>query len=133
MASTAIITSGKIIENSGLVLLSRVQLASGANAVQSDISTIIVSVYEQATGKKYDGTTAVGYTGTSEAVSAVMFNTLQLDNRWPDTVTGYNLAIPLSGTYFPNGSLVYQVQVRVTPVTGDAFTLIWVLTTFNTF
>jgi len=116
----ATIFKGKCNENSATVLLNRVELASGANAAQADIQSGGIRV------KVFNGTTEapVG-SDYLPAVGNVVYNTLQLDSRWTQDKTGYNFALPLAGSYFPDGQYVYFVEIKFTPTSGDPFYIIW--------
>jgi hypothetical protein len=125
MASAAVITKGKVIENSAVVLLARIAGADGSDVAQSDITSATLKVYDSKAG------TQVGSTVTL-TVADVVFNTLQLDSRWPDETTGYNFAYELAGTFFPDDKL-YQVEIKFVPVAGEPFYLVWQLTAVNIF
>lgn len=118
-------TRSIIIENSACVILARVTKDTGANVVQADVSAVAVKVFDTETEAQ------VGATLTP-AVSSCFYDTLQIDSRWPIDTTGYNFALSVNGSYFPDGGKVYQVEVRVTPTSGDPFYMEpWQLQTRN--
>lgn len=119
------IAKAVVIEDSAAVLLARVLKASGAPIVQADVSSISVKVFDAGEASQVGST----YTPT---VSAVVYNTLQTDSRWSEDTTGYNLAIALAGSYWPTAGR-YQAEVKITPVSGDAFYVVFALEALNIF
>jgi hypothetical protein len=113
-----IIARGYVIENSAAVMLARVSGQSGGNVVQADISSINVKVFD------LDNATQISTTITP-TVSSVVYNTLQTDARWTVDATGYNVAIALAGSYFPEGNRPYSIEAKFTPASGSAFYVVW--------
>ncbi len=120
------IVKGIVIEGSVAVPLGRVVLETGADAKQADISSVTVKVFDADTG-------ALIGTTLTPAVAAVVYDTLQLDARWTQDTTGYNFAIPVSGSYFPEGDRNYRVEVKVTPVGADPFLMLFDLEAVPTY
>ena len=96
---------------SAAVLIARVKTSTGADAQQADVAGISVKVFDMTSGSQVGETYA-------PAVS-VVYDALQpADAR---STEAYNVAIPLAGSYWPEGGRTYQVQVRFTPTSGDAY------------
>ena len=102
-----------VYEQSSLVVLARVKRV-GSNSYLTIASTSSISV------STYNSTTAALVTTVTPTVSAVVFDTLQTDDRWnvEGDTTGYNLAIPLTAAHFPDGNTNYQIEVLITPTDG---------------
>lgn len=116
---------GQVVANSMQILLSRVRVGSGNDIQQSDVSAITVKVFDE------DTQTQVGTTMTPDATD-VVYNTLQTDDRWVEDDEGYNVAIPVAASYFPEGDTTYRVEVRYQTVTSDQFYDIWQLQAVDT-
>lgn len=102
--------------------MARVKGSDGNYVQQNDVSSIAYSVFDSE-----DTSTAIG-TGTLLA-SAVIFNQLQTDNRWPEDETGYNFRWDIPATLLPAGDKVYRFEVKVTPNAAQAFHLVWNVST----
>lgn len=114
---SAVITRGTIFEDSGAFLMRRVTGNDGANIVQADVSSIAYSVYDK------DDTSSASATGTL-TVATVIFDTLQTDDRFSDNggdSTGYNFGWESPASLYPDGDKVYLVEILFTPVTGEAW------------
>jgi hypothetical protein len=107
----------QIIANSTATLVARVQDTLGNNLLQSTTTSIVVNVFDLIAETQT-------YTG-SQTIASVVFNTLQVDGRWSQDNTGYNVAIPLAGSCFPAGGTTYRAEVNITPTNGDAFIIIY--------
>lgn len=119
-----VIFRGKVIENSEFVLRNRVSTTTGSYITQAAISSIRVKVFDLSTTDQV----GVDY---NPLVSAVVYDTLQ--PTWSEDKTGFNLAIPMAGSYVPNGAVEYQVEIKFTPVSGNTFYIIWRLQCENIF
>ena len=77
------------------------------------LAGITVKVFDMTSGSQ------VGETYAAAAAATVVYDALQpADAR---STEAYNVAIPLAGSYWPEGGRTYQVQVRFTPTSGDAY------------
>lgn len=117
MGSASIPNDAHVLEDSGLRWMARVRGNSGSNLVQADVTSIAFSVYNKA-----DLTTAT-VTGTLNA-SDVIFDTLQTDSRWAKDSTGYNFGWNVPASIFATGNVTYRIEVKITPVSGEAFHLV---------
>ena len=113
-----------IYEDSGAYLMGYVTGGTGAAIVQADVSSIAYKVYDK------DDTSSPS-TGTL-TVADVVYDTLQTDSRWTDT-TGYNFGWPAPASLFPDGDRVYQVEIQVTPASGEGYPLRFDVTTRSLF
>jgi hypothetical protein len=111
----SIMIKGRVIANSAAVLLARVQTATGAYLLPTDVTSITVSVIDQ-----YTGTILSVLTGTP----AVVYSSLQLDARWAEDAVGYNVAVTVPGTAWTTAGK-YRVEAKVTPTSGTPFYLLW--------
>jgi hypothetical protein len=119
------ITKAIVIENSCATLLARIRAEDGSYPVQADISTVTCKVFD------LDTSTEISPAPTFTAASTV-FDTLQTsDPRWTVDATGFNFAAKLAGSNFPEGDTTYQVEIKITPVSGNAFYVVYDLDTFN--
>jgi hypothetical protein len=131
--SAVLITKGTAIENSAVILLARVLGANGVPIVQSDITSILLRVFDQDLGTLVTPTGGGGgYTGTTLVVSAVVINAPAADVRWT-YADPPNVVIPLDGSFVPDGNKNYQIEVKFTPAAGhgDPFYVLYVLRTQN--
>lgn len=103
-----------VAENSATIILARVVGADGAPIVHADIVGFTVKVFDR------DATDTPTYSDTPD-VAEVVYDELQVDARWSIDAIGYNLAIGLPGSALPIGDHNYRAEIKVTPVTGDAY------------
>lgn len=122
----AAFTRGKVIEDSAAALLARIELIDGSNALQADIESIEIGVWNKETGAQVGETLA-------PAVASVIFDTLQTTADWQADTTGYNFRAALPGSYWPDGDSTYQAEVTFTPVDGDPFKAVWLLQCLGTY
>jgi hypothetical protein len=132
-------TSGRIIENSAVVLLARILGTDGQPITRAAVSSIVLKCFDRAG----DGTLIVpasgggGYTGTDlpkDPAILVTPVTSATDPRWVDDVDGYNFSATLDGSYFPSGDSKYQVEVKIFPTVGNPFYgAIFILETLNVY
>lgn len=120
----SVVIKSQVVENSPAVLLRRVAGSNGVNLTQSDVTSISVKVYNA-----LDASLVATVTPT---VSSSVYNTLQTDSRWTEDATGYNVALSLAGTCWPEVG-TYQVEALITPVSGNPFYLLWQLEAVNIF
>lgn len=107
-------------EDGGATCLARIVGLDGDNIVQADVSAIVCTVYDVTAS-----TTIITPTIT---VSAVVFDTLQTDDRWDVDATGFNFAHALPATAFPTAAHVYRVEYKFTPTSGAAYYVIFEVT-----
>lgn len=103
-----------IWEDTGLTVLARI-LGNDAVAITiPTISSITCEVMEILTEEQV----AVVTIGT---ISAVVFNTLQTDDRWTEDTVGYNFRHTVPASAFPEPNKQYRVGYEFTPATGEPF------------
>lgn len=91
--------------------------AEGTPLVQSDVSTISITVWD-ITG----GAVNANYNALALTVSAVMFNTLQ---GWHVDTTGFNFSYTIGSNGFPTGDSKYRVEVKFTLASGFVGHVVW--------
>lgn len=124
MAASIIVTKGKIIENSAVVLMARVIDIAGDPMQIADITSLVIKVFDS------EGTQVSTATLT---VADVISDTLVTgDPRWTADEIGYNFAHAMAGSNWPEAGK-YFVELKVTPVTGFAFYVLWELQAVNIF
>lgn len=111
---SADITTGVAWEDGALVLMARVQNASGTNITQSLTTGITYSVWEE-------GNTNAIVTSTALTVSAVVFNTLQTPAIWTTDSTGYNFRHDPAASTLPTGNRWYRFEYSFDPTSGEDF------------
>jgi hypothetical protein len=127
--------TGVVLKNSAPIFLARVVGNDGAYLVQANLSSIAYSIFTL-NPNDLDSETAVAaaHTATSLTVSAVVWDTLQLDNLWKNDdgdyvdATGYNFRFQpsiASSQAFPVGGALYGVRVTMTPSSGQKVVLYW--------
>lgn len=97
------------------VIRYRVVKEDGNLVAQSDVSSILLYVWETETGLAAnieDGETV-------NKITAV-FNTAQ---DWDVDEEGFNFRIAIDGSYLSNYNRTYRVEVKVTPTTGTPYYL----------
>lgn len=70
----------------------------------------------------YDTDTTLATT-PSGGVSLSPSNCITTLQPWGQDGIGYNVAVSVDGSYLPLGNKIYRVEVKVTPVNGEAFYL----------
>lgn len=103
------------LENNPRYVCYRQTTVSGSLLQQSDVSSMKLFVYETESGTLK---TASG--GETLTVGSCVFNTAQ---DWDIDDEGYNIRIPISGTYLADGGKTYRVEVKITPTSGEAYYL----------
>jgi len=111
----AVCKVGVVNEDSAFSVMGRVHLA-GANATQSDISSIEYQIF-------YTDSDTAHTTATALTVSSVIFNTLQTDGRWTEDNTGYNFRHDVASTILTDPTRKYEIEYKFTPVSGSPFYL----------
>jgi hypothetical protein len=126
--ATATVTKAKVFENSSAVLLARVVGQDGNPIVTADVDAMTLYIF--------DGETPINGTGGVEldvdATDSIISDSLVTDDpRWDVDEDGFNVEIPIDGENFPDGNKTYRVEVKVEPVDGGAFYLVWDVTTIE--
>lgn len=121
----------EVFEDSPKVLMDRVQNITGANITQAVITSISRQVFEYGSQEEAESNTEGTEVGTAASltVSDVVFDTLQTTAPWDSTVdaTGYNFKDVVPAAKFPTGRKWYRVEYLVTPTTGEAFPIVWIV------
>jgi hypothetical protein len=130
-----LVNKGRTIENSATTILARSVKPDGSPRLPADVTALTLRVYENKTGTLVvpEGEDEETYEGTDLTVADVILDpvvTADDDVRWTDD-EGYNVRLDLHGSHFPEGGKVYQVELKVTPATGDPGYLLWQITTEN--
>ncbi len=109
----------EFVEDCGWTGLARLELPSGALATQAAITSIAYAVYNGA---------ALTVSGAIVVATSV-FDALQgasgSDARWTIDTTGFNFRFEFPATCFPTPGTDYQVEVVITPVSGQPFAVLW--------
>lgn len=122
----SLITGQAFPAKTGTTLLARLRGQGGQLVTQASISAIAYAITDLTTGV----TVATG----SLTVSAVLFDTLQQDPIWtrdsaslpgPDGSWGYNFKTTLAAASIANGGDRYRADVKLTPVSGEPFIVLW--------
>ncbi len=127
--------SGVVLKNSAPIFLARVVGNDGAYLVQANLSSIAYSIFTLNPNDP-DTETAVASAHTAAAltISAVVWDTLQLDNLWRNDdgdlvdALGYNFRfqpVISSAQAFPVAGAMYGVRVTMTPSSGQKVVLFW--------
>lgn len=106
--------SGCVFEDSAFTVLQRVQV-NGADWTQAQVSSITYKVWNTT-----DPVTPVA--SGSVTVASSVFDTLQLDGRWPLDEEGYNFRHTLAATVLTESG-TYRVEYKVTLASGSVFHL----------
>lgn len=121
MNSASLIKQCRILEGTPLKLMSRVTDATLTKILTASIASLSYSVYTITSGVSQPvlkaGPTALD-------VAASWFDTYQVDAGWQEDTTGYNVGFTLPASLFTGvdrRGQKYQVEVRATRVSGDAF------------
>jgi hypothetical protein len=104
------------LQNSAATLLRRIEGSDGEPITRASISSISYEVWRTLGGPAVE---VVNETALDKNV--VIFDTLQLDARWTVDAVGYNFRFELPGTALPVAADNTQIDVKITPVTGNPF------------
>lgn len=127
MAGTLGIVTGVVVSASGVTMMARIRGQGGSYITQASLSSITYSIRDLSTAT----TTGTG----SLTVSSVVFDNLQLDNRWTKDAIGYNFRTTFASGSFDNFDVGdsddaiayqitrhrYQVDIRFVPASGQGF------------
>lgn len=120
-------------EDAPIVLMDRVKNIAGAYITQASVSTITYRV--DAYSSQRDAETCSNATevtdDTSLTTADVVYDTLQTAAPWDSTAdaTGYNFRFTLPAASRPVGDKWHRVEVIITPTSGDAYPLVWIVET----
>lgn len=147
MAGILPVLTGATVARSGATLMARIRGANGQLITRASMSTIAYVVSDL----------TAGTTGSSSSlvVASVVFNSLQQEdprytqdnecNPGPDGAWGYNFMTVIPASAFPISVLSstaddpvpephdYQIDVVFTPVSGEPFRVVWLVTPVNVY
>lgn len=108
-------------EDSSVNLRARIQKAdeTGDAAVQSDIDSIVLSVYDLANPRRKI------VPDVTLAVASVIYTTLQTPATWTIDTTGYNFLYTSLPAHMPQGDRTYRFDVRVAFANGSVVHMAW--------
>jgi hypothetical protein len=126
-----------MLEDNPLTVMDRIKGTGGAAITQATINTITYRVFQ------YDNYNdlLLDQNGSEVGVQAsitkadAVFDTLQTDDYWteveggPPDDEGYNFRFTVPPARFPSASKFYRVEITFTPTTGDAFKIVWAVST----
>jgi len=101
MSHQSVDIDGKVFRNGTCMNRAIVTNQSAVALVQSDVTSMTYTIYSLSATAEDTWTAITNHTAVSVTVSAVIYNTLQTDTLWTDTVdaTGYNFKhIPVVST-----------------------------------
>lgn len=120
------VTSADIWEDSGATCQARIIGQAGVNITQASLSSITCKVFD------LNGTTPDTPVATpTVTISSSVFDALQTDATWSTDDTGYNFSHTLAASIFTTGDHRYRVEYTFTPVTGEAFPVVFELMAQN--
>lgn len=109
-------TKGEVYEDSGAVLMARVQGEDATNITQAGTTAVTYKVFD---ADSTTPNTAVA-TGTL-TVADVIFDALQTDARWTLDSTGYNFRHTMAASVFNDPNHRYEIEYLFDPVSGEDF------------
>ena len=115
---SADITTGVAWEDGAVVLMRRIQNASGTNITQASLTGITYSVWEE-------GNATAIVTSTAVTVADVIFDTLQTPSIWTEDTTGYNFRHDVASTCMPTGNRWYRFEYSFDPTSGQDFKVVF--------
>lgn len=118
MAKAQVIAAA-FIEDSGWTALARLELPNGNLATQAAISAIAYQVFRGSTQ------TASGSITIANAVFDALQGASYADARWQIDALGYNFRFEFPATAFDQPSADFRVEVKITPVSGEPFHVLW--------
>jgi hypothetical protein len=123
------INRAQAFEDGGVTLMDRVYGNAGTALTQATTTSIVLAVYQCNT--EDDAENAVGTVlsgvGGSLTVSAVVYDSLQTAAPWTKDTTGYNFRYNAAATHLPVGGKWYRFEFLVTPTSGAAFWVVWIV------
>lgn len=119
------VKTGTVNENSAATLLDQLQLAPEIYAIAGDIGSIVVTSFDTDSGEQVKTYTIDG-DSDSPPLSAVILDDLTTVG-WTRDKIGYNVRLPLDGSYWPEGDRVYRLEIKYIPTSGDPIYSLWEL------
>lgn len=110
---------GNIVANSGVEVRARLEGFGSRYMQQSQVDVMRVAVFDERTWEPMGDSFTVR---PAEGIS----NTLL---AWEEDEVGYNVAVKVPATYFPDGR-IYRVELALSPaagIDGDRVLVIWKL------
>ena len=98
-------------EKTDLPLLARINI-DGEPVVQADLNSAVTYSVLNSSGSTM-GTATL-------AMSNIVYNTLQVDDRWERDSTGYNVRATIPGALF-SAPGYYSVEINFDPISGSDF------------
>jgi hypothetical protein len=115
---------GEIVEGTSPTIRARCLNEDDGLPTAASISSIAMKIYDISAGQ--DAATIVG-TETALTVGSVWYDTLQTSDTWEDTTAGFNFEYVIAAASLvgsASGLKKYQIEIRATPTSGNAF---WVV------
>lgn len=118
---------GTVFKGGTATLLARVVGATGTALTQAVVSAITYTVYALDSRDPDTRTAVAAHTAQALVVASTIFDTLQDDALWDRDATGYNFRHTLDtaglGAAFSEAGIDYQVEVTITPTSGQPILL----------
>ena len=119
-------TRATIYEDTAITCMARILGDDAAAITQSDISSISLSVFKNASTTASSGPTAL-------TVSDVIFDSYQTDARWTKDSTGYNFRYQIPASVPDTGDATYQCEFKFTPASQPVFFVVFLVDTVEVF
>ncbi len=120
--ANAVATQARVFKNGTATFMARVVGAGEAAITQTDLASIVHSVYTLDPADPDAQTVVEGHDGVALVVTDVIFDTLQTDSRWTADTTGYNFLYEIdvsSNEAFEVRGAQYLVHFGLTPNSGQ--------------
>jgi hypothetical protein len=124
------INKARCFEGVPAVLMARIVGAAATNITQATVSRLDYTVDQydsERQAERDESPTSVTTLTQLTPVSTYVYDTLQTDNDWSADSTGYNFKFTAPAASFPVGNKWNRVEVKVTPSSGEAFVVVWVI------
>lgn len=126
MSYQASAISTQAFEDTGVIVMARINGNLGTAITQASLSEIAYSTYDT------NAEAAVsGASGTLTISSVVSDTLITNDVRWTKDTTGYNFIDTIPATALPDGGVTYAREYKFTPATGQPFHLQVLIETKN--
>lgn len=115
-----------------VALMDRVKNLEGALITQASVSSLSYRVDRysslQDAEECENGTETADDTALTPK-SSYIFDTLQTAAPWDSTkdASGYNVRVDLPGASRPTGNCWHRYELTITPSTGEAFKIVWII------
>jgi hypothetical protein len=110
-----------VLAGNPCTILARVIGGDGDAITQDDIASVTWTVYDVDAQQQTDS-------GAPDVDDCIL-DTLTVDGRWTTDAIGFNCAVDIDSTSFPNGGDCYQVRITLTPVSGDPYSVVAMIQT----